>query len=147
MRIALLCVAAGLAAGLPAVAVANDLKATPRMQGSSLTFEARGASAGSTLSVAGPNRFTATVHSKGGGVGLDLARFGVVEDGTYTYQLHSATDEAIKPRAGLDNGRDPGAPQARKSLSTSGTFVVKGGVVQTMSSGSEPQKQRRDDGK
>jgi hypothetical protein len=147
MRITLLCVAAGLTAGLPAVVAANDLKANSRVQGSSLTFEARGASAGSTVSVAGPNRFTASAHAKGGGIGLDLSRFGTVEDGTYTYQVHSATDEAVKPRAGLDNGRGPGAPQARKSLSTSGTFVVKGGVIQTVTSGSEPQKQRRDDGK
>jgi hypothetical protein len=81
------------------------------------------------LSIAGPNEFSATSFSKSGAPSIDLRRFGAVEDGTYTYHLTAATDEKVKARTRLDNGRDQASADPVKSVDTSGTFNVKDGVI------------------
>ena len=44
---------------------------------------------GGTLTVVGPNGFVASASSKSGLPALNLARFGAVPDGQYSYQLLS----------------------------------------------------------
>ena len=92
-------------------------------------FDLKGTLSNLTLSIAGPNNFSATAFSKSGAPSIDLRRFGSVEDGTYTYQLTAATDEKVKSRARIDNGRDQASAEPLKGVSTSGTFNVKDGVI------------------
>ena len=89
-----------------------------------------------TLSVTGPNEFHATVSSRGGAA-LDLARFGPVDDGEYTYHLTAATEEPVKIRTPLDNGRE-GGKAGVKSAAASGTFLVKDGVIVRRGTAPEP---------
>jgi hypothetical protein len=44
--------------------------------------------------------------------------------------LSASTDAKVPLRGALDNGRPPGQPDARlKTVSVSGTFHVKGGMI------------------
>ncbi len=78
--------------------------------------------------MAGPHDFHASAFSKTGAPSLDLSQFGTLEDGTYTYQLTAATDEKLKTKTKLDDGR--GVPtEARKGVAASGTFHVRNGAI------------------
>jgi hypothetical protein len=140
MRVPILWVAAGLAAGVPSVASASDLKSSPRLGAANLSFEIPD-STGATLTVSGPNGFAATTHSRGRAIGLDLP--GPIADGVYTYQLHAATQETVTSRDDLDNGRARNAPPARHSAATSGTFIVQSGAIQPPGRSEEPRDGRK----
>jgi hypothetical protein len=122
-------VAAVLASGCFGSCLADDLQAEQKFEDAVVGFDLKGTFSNLTLSIAGPNDFTATSFSKSGAPSIDLRRFGTLEDGTYTYHLTAATDEKVKSRTRLDNGRDRGSAEPLRSVSTSGTFNVKDGVI------------------
>jgi len=122
--------AAGLALGLSSACLADDLTADQRFTETGVAFELKGAVSNVTLTVSGPNGFHASAFSRSGAPAVDLRRFGAVEDGAYTYQLTAATDEKVKTRTPLDDGRDSRtASEPRKGVSTSGTFQVQNGTI------------------
>ena len=121
--------AAILSAGLASVGLADDLRTTERFDKTIVGFEVGGPYRNVTLTITGPNDFDASAFSARGAPSIDLRRFGAVEDGTYAYQLSAASDERATVRSKLDNGRAPGAAAPLKSISASGTFSVKGGVI------------------
>jgi hypothetical protein len=128
MKAAAICLATSLAIGAAGTACANDLKAETKFRDTVVAFEVKEPYSNLTLTIAGPNKFHASASSRGGGLELDLRRSGPVEDGTYTYHLSGATNETVKHRTRHDNGRDR-ASEARRSVSTSGSFVVQRGVI------------------
>jgi hypothetical protein len=113
---------------LSGIVLAQDLAAEPKFTETGLGFELKGDVTNVTLTVAGPNRFHASVSARRGAPEIDLRRFGPIEDGTYTYQLTGATNETEKVRTKLDDGRT-GSAEPRKSVATSGAFQVRGGVI------------------
>jgi hypothetical protein len=123
----------GMAAGLSLWAnagVADDLKADPRFSESAVGFDLKGDYGNSTLTIVGPGDFHASASARSGAPSIDLRRFGAVEDGTYTYQLTASTNEKVKSRTRLDDGRDArAAVEALKGVATTGTFNVKDGVI------------------
>jgi len=129
MKAAVIVTAAGLALGLAGAALADDLKADARFSETGVGFDLKGTYSDVTLTVVGPNDFHASAHAKSGAPTLDLRRFGSVEDGTYTYQLTAASDEKVKVRTRLDDGREARGAEPLKGVATSGTFHVKDGVI------------------
>jgi hypothetical protein len=117
-----------LAFGLPTAGLAQDLKAEQRFEGTTVAFNVPNNLANLSLSVAGPSDFHASATARSGSPTIDLRRFGAVEDGSYTYQLTASTDEKIKARSDLDNGRG-NKDAGFKSVATSGTFHVRNGVI------------------
>jgi len=130
MQMTALGLAACLAAGLTGACWAQDLKVTQRLSDTQLGFDLGGSYGNYTLTIAGPNGFHASASSKTGTPTIDLRRFGDFDDGHYTYQLTASTDDKIKLRTPLNDGRD-GGPTAEilKGVSTSGTFNVSKGVI------------------
>ena len=130
----------GLAASLSLALVspggADELAVEAEFSETKVVFALKGPRANVTLSITGPNEFHATVSSKGAAT-LDLARFGQVDDGEYTYHLTAATEEPVKIRTPLDNGRE-GGKAGVKSAAASGTFLVKDGLIVTRKTASKP---------
>ena len=130
MSIARFGVAAIFAAGITSVCVAQDLKATQRFSETQIGFDLGASYNNYTLTVTGPNGFTASASSKAGTPAIDLRRFGAFDDGIYSYQLTASSDEKVTVRSALDNGRDGGPTTSMlKAVSTSGQFFVKGGTI------------------
>jgi hypothetical protein len=134
MKSAALSVVACLAFGTPSLGLAQDLKATQRLAGTHIGFDAGATYSNYTLTVTGPNGFHAVAASKTGAPSIDLRRIGAFDDGTYHYELIAATDLKVPVRSTLDNGRK-GGPDASagsvavRSVSTGGVFTVKGGAI------------------
>jgi hypothetical protein len=115
--------------GLPNSGLADDLKAEQRFTERSVSFDLKGDYSNVTLTISGPNGFHASAFAKSGTPSLNLRQSGSLEDGAYTYQLTAATNDKAQLRTPLDNGRDPGAAQPVKGVSTSGTFHVRSGAI------------------
>ena len=130
MQMTALGLAACLAAGLTGACWAQDLKATQRLSGTQIGFDLGASYNNYTLTVTGPNGFTASASSKAGSPAIDLRRFGAHDDGIYNYHLTASSDEKVTVRSALDNGRDGGPTTSRlKAVSASGQFIVKGGTI------------------
>ena len=123
--------AACLSLGASSACLANDLRATEQFAESTVAFDLQGPYSNATLTVTGPNRFHASTSAKSGTPSIELRQFGALEDGQYSYQLTAATEEKVKRKIKLDDGREGPAASADplKSVSTSGTFRVKDGVI------------------
>jgi len=130
MRVTVLGLAAFLAAGIASVCEGQDIKATPRFSETQIGFDPGASYNNYTLSVGGPNGFVARVESTTGTPTIDLRRFGMFDDGPYSYHLSASSDEKVPVRTPLDNGRDGGPATSRlKAVSISGGFLVKGGTI------------------
>jgi hypothetical protein len=122
--------------------LADDLRKAEQFSGTHLAFEFAAPYGNATLTVSGPNDFQARAASKTGAPSLDLQKFGTVADGSYTYQLTASSDRESAASPGLDNGRAGKAGVALPSVSTSGTFRVKDGVI--VPRGPSNERSRRD---
>jgi hypothetical protein len=129
MKSAVALLAAGLVAGLASSAVGNDLAAEQRFTETGVAFDLKRQYGNVTLTLAGPNGFYTSASTMSGSPEIDLRRFGPVDDGTYTYHLTASTDEKVKVRTRLDDGRDTRGAEPLRSVATSGTFQVKDGVI------------------
>lgn len=124
------CLAAFFAAAISSTCWAQGLNATQKFTDSEVVFDITGPYSNLTLTVSGPNGLHASAHHRTGSPVIDLRKLGALDDGDYLYQLTAATDEKIPVRTALDNGRDGGPTTSMlKSVSTSGQFQVKGGVI------------------
>jgi hypothetical protein len=123
-------VALGLSLALSAPCRADELVAGELFRGTQVSLELKRPVHAATLSISGPNAFHARAEARRGVPTIDLAQSGPVADGLYTYHLDAATDETVKVRATLDNGRGARAPaEMRKGVAASGTFWVRSGAI------------------
>jgi hypothetical protein len=128
-------VATCLALGLSSVCMADDLRADRKFSGTIVGFVLRDSYSNFTLTVSGPNEFHTSAFSRTEAPSIDLGRSPItrmpipLEDGTYTYQLTAATDEKVRIRTPLDNGRAERTTEHLRGVSTSGTFNVQRGVI------------------
>jgi len=85
-----------------------------------------------TLSVSGPDGYSAQEHSSFGTPSVALNAYNGMADGVYTWQLTGATTQRVRnPKAGFNNGRGELGPEyINKPYSESGSFRVVNGVVQ-----------------
>jgi hypothetical protein len=98
--------------------------------GTRVGFELKGAFRHVSLSISGPRDFHVSAEAQRRAPTIDLARSGPVEDGLYTYQLHVATDERVKSRSTLDDGRDHRDRNAvTRGMAASGVFWVRNGTI------------------
>jgi hypothetical protein len=130
--------AACLSLALAGAGRADDLAVEAQFSKTKLAFGLKSSLDNVTLSIAGPNGFHASVSAEDAAPAVDLAKFGAVEDGEYIYELTASTDEMVKDRMPLDNGRDGDGAAIRQSVAASGTFIVKDGVIVTRGTTSEP---------
>ena len=86
-----------------------------------------GAYRNGVLTVVGPNGFAVTLYSKHGTPGL--SSLGNLPDGEYSYQLSATTNQAERLLTPRNDGRASLTSAVRKSVATSGTFRVAGGVI------------------
>ncbi len=128
------CTAVGLAAcliaGFATSGMAQELSAKGNFSGGTVAFSAPAGFSNYQLTVTGPNGFHATASSKKGAPAINLRSLGIVDDGTYNYQLSAASTERAPVRTPTNNGR--GAQENTELLvgaSSSGSFVVKGGGI------------------
>jgi len=122
--------AAALTVSLAGACMADDLVVIEQFKETTVGFELKGSYDNVTLTIAGPNGFSARAFSKSGAPSVDLRRVGSFEDGTYSYQLTGASQDKIKRVTDLDNGRaGRTAGEERKGVTASGTFNVRGGVI------------------
>jgi len=148
MKTSAIGLAAGLALALSSACLADDLKAEQKFTETGVGFDLQGSYSNATLTIAGPHDFHASAFAKTGAPSIDLRRFGAVEDGTYTYQLTAATDEKVKVRTRLDDGRDPRTmTEPLKSVATSGTFHVKDGMIVKQDVTAQPGRRDQDGGR
>jgi hypothetical protein len=130
MKMKILCLAACAAIGISSACMAGEVVAVERFDGTSLGFLLKNSLSNATLSVSGPDDFHVSVFSETGALMLDLGKLGPVEDGLYKYEITAATDQRLKVRTPLDNGR--GTKESitpYKSVAMSGTFLVKDGKI------------------
>lgn len=146
MKPAALGLAACLAFGLSSACPADDLSASEQFAGTTVGFELKGGPfTNVTLTISGPNDFHASASSRRGAPSINLRSFGAVEDGSYTYQLTAATNEKLKTRTKLDDGRDPRTTvEPLKGVATSGTFNVRGGEIVKRDTSKEPTRHDED---
>lgn len=130
MKLAAFGLAACFAAGISSTCWAQSLNATQKFTDTEVGFDIAGPYSNLTLTVSGPNGIHASAHSRTGSPSVDLRKLGAIHDGEYIYQLTAATGEKIPVATALDNGRDGGPTTSiLKSVSTSGQFQVKGGMI------------------
>jgi hypothetical protein len=129
MKSAALGLVACLAAGFPGACLADDLKAEQRFGETQVSFDLKGTYSNLTLTVTGPNGLHAVASSKSGSPTIDLKRLSAIDDGIYKYNLTASTGDKVPERSGLDNGRGTRADAMLKSVSASGLFQVKGGMI------------------
>ena len=130
MKMRALCLAACAAVGMSSACRADDIVAAEQFDGTKLGFLLKSSLSNATLSVSGPDAFHASVFSKTGAIALDLRKLGLVEDGFYRYQISAATDQPMRVRTPLNNGRDEKVKfTPRKGVTMSGTFLVKDGKI------------------
>ena len=122
--------AAALLLGLAGTSLANDLRATEQFTGTTVAFQPQQAYANMTLRVTGPSEYQASAVFPSGSPALDLARFGAVSDGVYSYHLTGTAGEVV-----LTSSRNDGRPSSStspyqlKEVSKGGSFRVQGGAI------------------
>lgn len=97
-----------------------------------------------TLSVSGPDGFSAQQAYSYGAPSVDISGSTGLVDGEYTWELTGSTSERVRnPNAGLDNGRDAPSPDfVNKPFTEAGAFRVIGGVVQMPDGALESESER-----
>lgn len=85
-----------------------------------------------TLTVTGPDGFSATKYLQNGMPTVSLYDNGFMADGIYHWEITGASREFVQVRKdGLDNGRSRAQRKSlRKPMSASGSFLVVNGVAQ-----------------
>lgn len=100
--------------------------------GTTLAFQYKGNFSNATISVIGPNGFSASRFQKQSSPYLDLATQAALVDGLYNYQITVATDKIINISNPEDNGRGTNAKTTMNvGASQSGHFRIKYGIIIT----------------
>jgi len=121
----------GASALLGLVGVGTAFAADPVVSGHQISVQSQTNLSNVTLSVSGPNGFSAQEFSKSGTPSLALVTNGTLADGVYTWQISGATNQMVSvAKNALDNGRGEDARAfVNKSSIESGTFRVQGGSI------------------
>ena len=144
MQMTALGLAACLAAGLTGSCWAQELKATQKLSDTVLGFETAGSYSNFILTVTGPNGFHTSTTPQDVAPSIDLRRFGALDDGIYHYQLSASAGVKSAMRSAVDDGREKRQSDvALKSVSISGTFPIKGGMIVKPSS-AKPARHDKD---
>ena len=114
---------------LSTASIAATIAAKPNFYGTTIGFATSAAYSGGTLTVVGPNEFAASANSATGLPSLNLAQFGKVPDGQYTYQLFAATAALVATVTRQNDGRANPNIQPHEGAAMSGVFQVKGGSI------------------
>ncbi|KMW56434.1 hypothetical protein AIOL_001388 [Candidatus Rhodobacter oscarellae] len=108
-------------------ALAADVE--PRLQAGALSFSGGLGFTNATLTILGPDDFEA-VETASRGLPVFRVRGGRMRDGFYQYTLSAATDEKIKIKKPIDNGRGGDARDyTLKPFHMSGIFEVSRGTI------------------
>lgn len=124
----------GLAASLAVLAAdsaqAQDMKVVERFSKGEIRFEIPDAYSNVTLSISGPGGVHEQAFSRREAPDIELVEMGELEDGVYTYQLTAATEEVVRVRPHLDNGRSESVDsEERVGVTRSGTFRIRNGAI------------------
>jgi len=111
----------------------GPVRAQAMPQGSFLTFKVENWPAGTNgvvVLIEGPKEYSALIEFGKNVPGFDLAKYGELADGVYSYEIRGGTGEKVKKPEELNNGRD-GRELAfdLASFVLSGQLVVKGGAI------------------
>ena len=107
---------------------ANDPVA--RTNTSTLWFEGWGSLFNATLTVTGPEGDRTETFKGKGTPQFALRDMGDIVDGVYSYELTAATDEMVKIKNPINNGRgDAEKTEIPKSYQMTGSFIVSRGVI------------------
>lgn len=124
---------------LLAAGASLGLLASPAFAGDALVSAGKlsvnsniGGASNMTLTVSGPDGYSAKQTSSFGAPSVSLSDYSGMADGQYNWQLTGATKVQVRnPQAGFNNGRDSVDPEfVSKSFTETGSFRVVGGVVQ-----------------
>jgi len=116
--------------GLFAAVAAFAAEVEERIEEGSLSFNGGRGFSNAVLLITGPGDFE---REETAGQGLPVFRAknsGSLADGLYQYALTAATDEKVKIKKKVDNGRGASArDHILKPFAMHGTFVVKNGTI------------------
>ena len=104
----------------------------PSIGGGQIQVQSSKSMSNKTLTVSGPDGYSATSFSSTGSPSASMSKNGAMADGLYKWQLTGSSSEMVpSSKSGMDNGRgDAERAFVNKSVSESGTFrVVNGSVV------------------
>lgn len=122
-----LVISLALSLGLVPGAVAAEVEA--RYQTSALSFSGGVTFSNAVLKVTGPDDFEAE-ETASKGLPTFRVRGGRMKDGFYQFTLTAATDEKVKIKRPIDNGRGANARDyTLKPFSMSGMFEVSRGTI------------------
>ncbi len=112
----------------------SALVVAEEFEGTVISFEIREAPKGLrnlTLTVSGPNEFSATYFSDDAALKIDLRDYGRPFDGAYRYDITAATGARIEINTPIDeNGRAGTARnQVLVPVSVDGNFVIRDGEI------------------
>ena len=127
MKYKLLTLIAGLSAGLATAGFAAEVEA--RLQAGALSFTGGSGFTNAVLYITGPDDFEAE-ETASRGLPVFRVRGGRMKDGFYQYTLTAATDEQVKIKKPIDNGRGSNARDyTLKSFNLNGMFEIERGVI------------------
>lgn len=114
-------------------AVADNTKkiAAENFNGSQIRFSEKIDVLNATLTISGPNGFSATSSDEMSVPQINLFDFGEPSDGRYKYHITSSVigEMEFKRNNQLNNGRSSNMKAANKSISQSGHFLFENGQV------------------
>lgn len=101
-----------------------------RTNTNTLWFESWGALTNATLSVVTPEGDQKQVFADRGTPVFNLRDVAPAPDGIYRYELTAATEEKVKIKNPINNGRgDNARSETNKPMQMTGFFIVKGGAI------------------
>ena len=114
------------------------------ISGGQLQVQSSKSMSNKTLTVSGPNGYSATSFSTSGSPSASMSKNGAMADGLYKWQLTGSTSEMVpSSKSGMNNGRgDAERAMVNKSTSESGTFRVLNGSVVMPTDEAEAPPQR-----
>jgi hypothetical protein len=105
-------------------------------EGLNISFNEKKDVKNATLSISGPNGFSASSAAENGIPSINLLDFGTPSDGRYKYQITSSAVGEVSKQAGskLNNGRASDARRVtNKGISQSGYFYLDDGQIKQFS--------------
>jgi len=118
-----------IAAGLAAVTAAHSAEVEARLQAGSLSFSGGSGFTNASLLITGPDDFEAE-ETASRGLPVFRVQGGRMKDGFYQFTLSAATDEKVKIKRAIDNGRGSGARDyTLKPFNLSGMFEIARGTI------------------
>jgi hypothetical protein len=117
-----------------------DKLPAPQIHGTDVSFALKNNQKNTTLSITGPNGFTASKFSENGSPKVDLYRAGKLADGLYNFEITTPVGKLVLIKDTINNGRgENNSHYARKGVIKSGHFRVINGQIKKYPNIKEPQ--------